>query len=260
MFDQVNELFKKKNVLSHKNQGITVASVADTEAGFDLAAAILYGVVDRKAVLYLSGGSVKGLYEKLTKEEKLHPGAVGIIDERFGEKFHQNSNEKMIRETGLLRYLEILDIPFYPVLQPDKSREEAAQDYDEKVRSLHATFQKSIGILGIGPDGHTAGMPALSSKFIHSASSGQAISNFKLDAHSLVTEYNDTSGKYGERVTMTFLGLLMQDLLMLLVFGDDKKEALDLMFADGLEQEIPARFYKRPDVAKKTLLITDQRV
>jgi hypothetical protein len=32
------------------------------------------------------------------------------------------------------------------------------------------------------------------------------------------------------------------------------------MFTEGREEEIPARFFKRPEIAKKTLLITDQRI
>ncbi len=254
MFDAIETLFKKRNILTHKNQGITVAKVLDSTAGVELTKEILHQIIDRKTVLYLSGGSTpKSLYTEIAREELLIPGAVGQVDERFGEPFHPNSNQLMIRGTGLLRYLEIRDIPFYPILQSEKSREEAADLYDQKLRELNAVFQKSVAIMGIGIDGHTSGMPALDSEF--------RIQNSELlRTHNLVASYNDTNGKYDERVTMTFLGLEMIDLLIVLVFGDDKNKALDLMFGDGSEEEIPARFYKRPDVAKKTLLITDQTV
>jgi 6-phosphogluconolactonase/glucosamine-6-phosphate isomerase/deaminase len=261
MQEDIELLFKKENIKSHKNQGITVCNLLSAEEGVELSTAILYQIVDRKSVLYLSGGSTpKTLYTKLAKEEKLVPGAVGQVDERYGQPFHERSNQLMIRETGLTRYLEIRDIPFYPMLQ-GKDRVETSENYDQKIRELNAVFQRNIAILGIGTDGHTSGIPALNSKFTHSASSGQEIQNAKLyDDYHLVAEYNLEESFYKERVTMTFLGLAMQDILIILVFGEDKKDALKLMFDEGSEHEIPARFYKRPEIAKKTLLITDQSV
>jgi 6-phosphogluconolactonase/glucosamine-6-phosphate isomerase/deaminase len=252
MLDQIEELFKKKNIFFHKNQGITVAQIATAENGVSLTASILYQIIDRKTVLYLSGGSTpKSLYTKLAKEETFLPGAVGQVDERYGMPLHESSNQLMIRETGFLRYLEMRDIPFYPILK-GKSREETAIEYDEKIRELNAVYQKSIAIMGIGTDGHTAGIPAQSSKF--------KVQSSKFTGHDLVAEYEDAQRFYKERVTMTYLALEMMDLLILLVFGEDKKKALEQMFEEGAEEEIPARFYKRPEISKKTLLITDQRV
>jgi 6-phosphogluconolactonase/glucosamine-6-phosphate isomerase/deaminase len=59
---------------------------------------------------------------------------------------------------------------------------------------------------------------------------------------------------------MTFLGLSMLDLYILFVFGEAKKGALKKMFTNGSEEDLPARFFKRAEVAKKTVLITDQQV
>ena len=50
------------------------------------------------------------------------------------------------------------------------------------------------------------------------------------------------------------------DLLIVLVFGSAKQTALKLMFTQGLIEEIPARFYTKQGIAKKTILITDQKV
>ncbi len=253
MFDQVEEIFKKKNILSHKNQGITFASVADSNAGIELTKDILYKIVDRRTVLYLSGGSTpKTLYAKLAEEEVLMPGTIGQVDERYGEPLHPTSNQLMIKGTGLTRYLEIRNIPFHQILQ-GKSREETASDSDEKMRELNSVFQRSIAIMGIGGDGHTSGIAPNRKDFANPVFD-ESRKNL------LFSEFDDPTGMFKERVTMTFLGLEMVDLLILLVFGADKKEALDLMFGDGSEQEIPARFYKRPEIAQKTLLITDQKV
>lgn len=244
--------FEREGILyvhSKKNEGI------------ELVNKLLSSIVDTQTVLYLSGGKTpKELYSILATEEKIIPGAVGMIDERFARgKFHQESNELMIQESGLLRYLQMRDIPFYPILKNGLDRKNTALQYDQDIRKLHSIFPKSVGILGIGLDGHTAGLPAE----VRLWRTKEGIS--EKSKSKMVIDYDDLgpstgSGFYGERITMTFLGLSMLDLLIVLIFGEDKKEALDLMFGDGPEEEIPSRFYKRPDIAKKTLLITDQQL
>jgi len=221
-----------------------VVTVSDVSEGIILAKDILYQVSDKKTLLLLSGGKTpKAFYENIAKEEKLETGAVGLIDERYGKKMHLDSNEWMLQQTGLLGYLKYQHIPFYPVLS-DKSLENTAYEYDETLRFLFNGFQKSIGILGIGLDGHTAGIPI----------------NSPLDNkdQALVTSFTDFPGPQKQRISMTFLGLSMLDIMLVLVFGEDKKEALEKMFASGSEEEIPAKFFKRPEIAQKTLLITDQ--
>jgi len=190
---------------------------------------------------------------------------VGLVDERFGEKLHDNSNEKMIKETGLLRYFHLRDTPFYPILK-GLSREETAQEYDQTVRKLNSIFPKSVALLGIGADGHTAGIAGdrgTVRKWGNKGDKGDIFKNpifEKERQHLFVSDFNDEHGYFKERITMTFLGLSMIDLLIILAFGENKKEALDAMFEDGPESEIPARFFKRPDIAKKTLFITDQSI
>lgn len=253
MFGKIDELFKKENVLSHKNQGITVARVADSVAGIELAKEVLYTITDRRTVLYLSGGSTpKALYKKLAKEEIIYPGAAGQVDERFGPPFHLTSNQLMMRESGILRYFEILDIPYYAILG-GKERRLTADEYDQKFRELNAVYPKSIAIMGIGDDGHTSGIAPNRENFKN------PIFN-ESRKNLLVSEFDDSNGPFKERVTTTFLGLEMYDMMIVMVFGSSKQNALDLMFSDGLETEIPARFYKREYISKKTLLITDQKV
>lgn len=230
-----------------------VVTVSDASQGIVLAKDILYHISDKKTALFLSGGRTpKAFYEDIAKEEKLEIGAVGLIDERYGKKMHLDSNEWMIQQTGFLGYLKYKNIPFYPILQPiiasearqSHTLDQTALQYDETFRFLFNGFQRSIGILGIGLDGHMAGIPI----------------NTSLDnkEQSLVTYFTDFPGPQKERISMTFLGLSMLDFLLVLVFGNDKLHALQAMMADGSGEDIPARFFKRPDIASKTLLITDQ--
>lgn len=241
------------HILHHVNQGITVCNVQDKNSGVVLVKELLEEIVNKKTTLYLSGGSMQALYEQLAKDETLDPGAVGLIDERFGEPMWADSNELMIRKTGFLRYLEMKDIPFYSILKSGKEREETAQAYDEKVRELQTIYQHHIGLIGIGPDGHISSVIPNRSDF----------HNPWFDAdrqHLYVSEFNDQKSHYKERIGITFLGLSMLDVLLVLAFGSAKQNALEKVFADGSETEIPARFFKRPEIAKKTLFITDQNV
>lgn len=250
---KLSDYLTQHRILHHENQGITICNVTDKDAGIALGKTLLEEIVDRKTMLYLSGGSMQALYEQLAKEEKLEPGAVGLIDERFGEPMWADSNELMVRGTGFLRYLEMRDIPFYPVLKSGKDRETVAQAYDEKVRSLQAVYQQHIGLIGIGPDGHISSVIPNRNDFHNPW--------FDADHQQLlVSDFNDPKSHYKERVGMTFLGLSMLDVIVVLAFGDNKKEAFEKLFESGKEEELPARFFKRPEIAEKTLFITDQNV
>ncbi|GEM_PF-653676 len=257
---------------------LSAVHVQNPEEGIGIAKNVLYSLCDKKTVLFLSGGSTpKPLYEQLAHEEKLNVGAVGMIDERYGDPGHAKSNEKMIKETGLLRYLTALDIQFSPILkyrhpgvasttigsqfkmrdfiaslQNDKTgRKETADRYDEEVRSFFFNIPTHIGILGIGEDGHTAGIAPNRSDFKNPL--------FEKNRQSLlVSEFIDPTGPFGERVTMTFQGLSMLDVLIVLVMGSAKQNALREMFNSGSLAEIPSRFYTQPEIGKKTIVITDQ--
>lgn len=234
--------------------GISIYFVKDQDLGFSLAENILAAAVDKTTVLFLSGGKTpNALYRHIAESGLFHPGAVGLVDERFGPPFHKESNELMLEDTGLLDYCRHAGIPVYRCLRRGLTREKSSVNYDEQLGTLFATYQRHIAVLGIGLDGHTAGIPAQNLKVKSQKSKVYTTTD-------LVTEYNDTRGVYGERVTMTFTALSMMDLLLVLVFGKEKKHALDLLFANGSEEEVPSRFFKRPEIAKKTILITDQTI
>ena len=244
------QIITEKLPLAHARDGIMICPVADATAGLELASTILEGVVDRRTALFLSGGSTpKPLYERIAKEEKLHPGVVGLVDERFGEPYHDQSNEKMILQSGLIRYLSMRDIQYYSVLR-GLPIVETADRYDELVRSLHTVYPKLVGIFGLGKDGHTSSIAPNRSDFINPMFE-------KAESLKMVSHLHDKTGPFGQRVGMTFLGLSMFDLLIILAFGQEKEAMFQLMFADGKEEDIPARFFRRKDIGPRTILITD---
>ncbi len=263
MVSEVKNILLTHNIQTVDREGITVCRVPLMYEGFKIAKEILIPLADRKSVLYLSGGRTpKDLYENLAIDKKLFPGALALIDERYGSKFHNTSNEKMIRDTGLLPMLTEKGVPFYPILlEEQQDLAGTAKNYDMTLRYLFAGFPKSIGILGIGLDGHTAGIAG--NRKESQASTIEAFQNplfTSNDPGALVGAFSDLKGPFKERITMTFMGLSMLDLFVVLVFGEDKKFALEQVFQDGPEEEVPGRFFKRPEIARRTIIITDQKI
>ena len=226
-----------------------IVKVNNPKEGFEICKTLIYQHLTQSSVLFLSGGSTpKTLYQLLAKEKKLKAGAVAMVDERYGEKFYIDSNELMIKNTQLLSALDELNIKFYPILQ-NKGLEDTAKDYDETVRYLFNHFQKSMAILGVGTDGHTAGIPAIEKI-------SDAILN---DKTSLVSFYNANKTVYKKRITLSFAALRQFDKIIVLAFGKEKQIALKRMFEEGFVTKVPARFLMK-ELSKVTVLITDQSV
>lgn len=232
--------------------------VKDAGEGITVAKNLLEKIVDSQTVLFLSGGRTpKEMYTELAFNGTLKPGAVALVDERYGEPFHATSNELMIRDTGFLDYLNRKNIRFFPILKEGLSREQIAEEYDGTVRLLLNQFRNSVGILGIGLDGHTAGIAGNRANFHNPLFDAEHKNEW-------VGSFDDQTGMFKERVTMTFPALSALSSEIVLVFGEDKKNALEKMLESGSpaggEQEIPARFFTRADIAEKTLVITDQKI
>ena len=228
-----------------------IIRVDSQEKGLELAKNLLYEKVDNQTLLLLSGGSQKILYEVLAQEKKLNPLAVALVDERYGERMHDNSNEKMIRETGFVSDLEQRGISFFPVLKEGLDIEKTAQEYENTLKGLFTKASKKIALMGIGPDGHTSGIAPNRSDFLNPLFTQN---------NKLVGYFDDANGNFGKRVTTTFEALSQMDELIILAFGSSKQEPLKKMFEEGPVEEIPSRFYTRPEIAPRTLLITDQKI
>ncbi|HSW96595.1 MAG TPA: 6-phosphogluconolactonase [Candidatus Saccharimonadales bacterium] len=229
-------------------QTLIVSTIDD---GVEKAKKVIYDKVDRKTVFFLSGGSSpKSLYQSLALDKKLHPAAVAFVDERYGTLMHDTSNEKMIRRTGLSTYFSGEHIPVYPILQENIARGETADKYDQTVRKLLFNIPKSVAIMSIGVDGHTAGIAPNREDFINPLFHNVSV---------FVGSFNDTGGSFKERITLTFQALSLIDYFILWVFGEEKRHALGKIFTPGNLEEIPGRFFNQPEISEKVTLITDLR-
>jgi 6-phosphogluconolactonase len=242
-----------------KRNGITIIH-RDEKRGSQLAASILYEITDRDTVLFLSGGRTPAsLYAQLAEEQRLTAGGVAMVDERFGRPLHEGSNELMLVKSGLTAYLEKVNIPFYQIIS---GRGEIAGDtmrYERIVQGLLDRYSRSAAILGIGEDGHTAGIAPNRVDFtnpLFASDENKRLVSFFKDEGTLTSPGN----RFGERITMTIKGISQLDFLIVLVFGENKQAALERIFMDGSIEEVSARFLKRRDVAGKTIFITDRDV
>lgn len=249
-------VIEKKEVPVLERHGILIARTKDSSSGLGLASDILRETVDKDTLLLLSGGlTPKPLYEQLAREGKLHPGAVGLTDERIGPL--DSTNGEMIRKTGFVGYLEKVKIQSYSIRRSQSQTvEEAALDYNNNLKNLLKMFPRRIAILGMGPDGHIASIAPNRKDFANPV--------FDSVGHVLAAGFEDPKGMddggFGKRVTMTFRALREMDLLICLVFGENKSHALKRMFEEVPIETVPARFLASADVGKKVILITDQKV
>lgn len=202
-----------------------------------------------QTLLLLSGGlSPQPLYKKLSFST-LSVGAVATVDERFGPFGHEESNERMFEETGIYGWAQKQNADIYRVLHEQSSTlEETAASYEKSIAQAFKKFDKKIAIMGIGSDGHTAGIaPGVS----------------WWDTDRLVVGYRNSAPAGGdgwhwpERVTLTFAALRKVDKFLLLVFGQKKRKVLERLQLneEASLQEFPAAFYL--EVAAKTTIVTN---
>lgn len=186
-------------------------------------------------ILWLvSGGSAIAVAVAVQKKLGPNPGlTVGLIDERYGDMGHADSNWTQLTAAGF----EPSAFAPLSVLQ-NKSLEETARDYEIKLAAALRDSDYRIGVFGIGADGHTSGIlpgsPAAESE-------------------RLVTYYQ---GPDYQRVTTTPQLIQLLDEAVVYAMGATKKPALTALLNNDLPiTEQPAQALK---AAKKLTLYTDQ--
>lgn len=180
-----------------------------------IAAVINQTLSEGNVLLLLSGGSNIDLSVNIRQRLELkNQLTIGLIDERYGPVGHADSNwTKLMKagfNTGQTRLL--------PVLENDLSLEETAENYEEKLARATEENHQVIGLFGMGPDGHTAGIlpdsPAVESKNL--------VAYFK--------------GPDFERITTTPIYFNLIDIAFLIAYGEGKRPVLE-----KLKKDLPVR-------------------
>jgi 6-phosphogluconolactonase/glucosamine-6-phosphate isomerase/deaminase len=128
----------------------------ETVAGF-LANLILEKLKLGQKVLWLvPGGSALNVAVMAAKEISAKPHhnlSVTLTDERYGEIGHPSSNWQQLQDQGFL----LKEAKLIPVLD-GKSFIDTAKNFSNNLKKALEEADYSIGLFGIGPDGHTAGI------------------------------------------------------------------------------------------------------
>lgn len=163
------------------------------------------------ASLVVSGGTTPArCFEALSAMEIDWPHVkVLASDERWVPGDHADSNEKLIRETLLLR--RAADAEFLPCFAPDKSIAARCEELNEEIRFAPLPFACSL--LGMGTDGHFASL------FPDAENLEEGLD---LESGILCLPVTTEASPY-ERVSLTLSALSRSDEIVLLMFGNDKR-------------------------------------
>lgn len=147
--------------------------------------------------------------------------SVSLVDERYGEPGHIESNWTQLMQAGFKSKQATL----LPVLRTGISFEQTVQTYNELIEKAFAGNDIIVAQLGIGPDGHVAGILPDSP----AADEGKA----------LVAGYEAPPLK---RLTLTFAALRRITAAYVFAFGKPKQKTLVALRAGTLPlKRQPAR-------------------
>jgi len=178
----------------------------------------------QKVIWLLSGGStipVACAAAELLRKDRLLGLTVGQIDERFGDIGHPDSNWRQLMSAGF----NLPRAKLQPVLT-GKDIEETTGNYDRFISHVGSSGGYIIGLLGIGADGHTAGI----------LPGSPVLSSDKNVDYYLSSDF--------QRITLTRRGLELLDEAAVYAAGDSKKTTLENLTKEIGWDEQPAQLLK----------------
>lgn len=178
-----------------------------------------------KSVLWLvSGGSniplqvavMERIPDSLSKDLTIMP-----VDERYGPYNHPDSNCAQIRRAGFeSKHAECVDI-----LEEGRSADDTVRLLNDFVAREIAIGDYVFATLGMGPDGHTAGIlphsPALSCSDLAMYYKGSDFMRITLCA--------DTIAQHSDEIVLSAFGEEKHDALRKLAGKDDEREIIPAM-------------------------------
>ncbi len=185
-----------------------------------------------QVVWLLSGGSAINLEVRIAQRlqtldvTRLY---VGLIDERYGPRGHKDENYVQLNEAFF---------PFYinRVLKGE-SGEKTAEVFGERTTKAIKDADFSLGIFGIGVDGHTAGIKPRSP----ACTSTEPAVFYKSDDH--------------QRITLTASTIKQLDEIIVYATGKEKAATLSSLVSKNLPiEKQPAQILK---TVKQSTLYTD---
>lgn len=205
----------------------------------DLTARLARELANKKRVLWLlSGGSnipaSVNIMNNISAELSRNL-VISLADERYGEPGHSDSNWEQLLQAGF----EAKQAKLLPILRPGQSFEQAIKDYSATIESAMSECDLSIAQLGVGEDGHVAGILPGSPA---AAETSATVAGF--DSPPL------------KRLTLTFPALKRVNVVYAFAFGEPKKVALHSLQTESIAPDIlPVQILKE---IQEAYLYSDQ--
>lgn len=180
---------------------------------------------NQKVIWLLSGGSAISIaVETASQLTKVNSSnlTIGLIDERYGPTHHNDSNWQQLEAAGF----KIDDATYMPILTGTDLKTSIHQ-YNDFISQVAAQNSYKIGLLGIGSDGHTAGILPNSP----AVDSSQYVDGYQ------ATDY--------QRITLTGKGLQVLDRALVYAAGTAKTAALKGLATPLPPTEQPAQLLKQ---------------
>jgi 6-phosphogluconolactonase len=207
-----------------------VEEFADREAASVAAADIMESSLQRRlaaaaqATLVVSGGTTPArTFEHLALRD-LPWSNIHVVpsDERCVPADHEDSNERLVRRT--LMTGAAAEAQFQPLFADNPDHRAGAEQLDKAVRDLPFPF--ACALLGMGEDGHFASL------FPDSVVLEEGLD---VDSAMLVLPATTAASPF-PRMTLTLAALSRSDQIVLLVFGEKKRDVIERAAAsnDGL--------------------------
>jgi len=160
--------------------------------------------------------------------------SISLVDERYGPIGHSSENWQQLLKAGF-------SLPTAQLYRPltGQSRSETTKAFNTWLEAHITNANYSIGLFGIGTDGHTAGIkPGTSS----------------VDAPLWAIDFN---GEDFERITITPWAIEQLDEVVLQAIGQEKSKVVGQLLHENLTlSEQPAQVLK---MVKKSTLFTDYK-
>ena len=168
-----------------------------------------------EASVVVSGGtSPAGVFAELARMPLAWPDVHVILsDERWVPPEHEESNEKLVRDTLLTG--EAKEATVLPVYKPGVTVEERCVELNDELRL--APFPFACALLGMGEDGHFASL------FPDAENLEEGLD---VDSSELSIPVNTAASPH-PRVSLTLSALSRSDEILLLMFGDRKREVYE---------------------------------
>ena len=175
-----------------------------------------------KKLIFLSGGSVVRLYKTLGAivnggEIDSSRIAFAQADERFQPEDKNDVNAVSIERTGLWEVCKKKNIPYYLISQ-EGTLGNSARQYNKTISKFLGEYPFHLGILGVGEDGHTAGLLPGYERLWN-------IDRF-IVGYEIEKRQNETA-VFKKRVTLTPKTLYALDYALVVASGVKKQEALE---------------------------------